>query len=425
MTSEADSKKTDGARRYVSLRVNETGFRERNRPLSLLLDLGDLLLTNQDSRLLLDKSLKMIMDYFGLAAGRMYLMDPAGRHLRLAACRGLAPEGLEKVLLTEGFTGKSARDRAFIAQPVTDLADRARAGLLEDKGLKIVFCTPLVNRDALEGVMNLAGREIMDISDEFIDTMIAAGQWVAAALSQARLMDEILEKGREIESQNQILKFLAAGALHDLKSPAVALHGLTRRMESEFSESLGPKGRLYCRNIMNASMQMLGLIGELNVYIAARSASLVVEEFSPADVLEQIREEYSEVLEEKNIAWRSPENPPKIRADRLALTRVVRNLIENALKYGGAGLSLIKIDWREDDDFFVLSVSDNGVGVRAEDTERLFDLFRRLENSRGTEGTGIGLAVVKETATRHGGDAWVDQAQNDGLTVCFSFSKFL
>ncbi|MFH1136421.1 MAG: HAMP domain-containing sensor histidine kinase [Pseudomonadota bacterium] len=414
-----------GFDRCVSLKTNEAGFRKRNRPLSLLLDLGGFLPAEKDLTMLLNGSLDMILKYFGLAAGRIYLMDPGREYLTLAACRGLDPSGLERVLLSESFTGRSAREQVFLAQPVTDLEDRARAEMLIDKGVRVVICAPLISRGQVEGVMNLAGPELTEISEGLIDLLIASGNQIAATVNALRLLDEVREKSRELERQNEVLKFLSVGVLHDLKSPAAAVHGLTRRLAADFGQSLGPKGRDYCRNILNASSQVLGLIGELNAYISARGATLNLEEFSLQEILDQVREEFSGIFEERKIGWKTPAEMPPVRADRLSMSRVIRNLVENSLKYGGAGLSEISFGWREQPECHVLWISDDGVGVRAEDKEKLFDLFRRLDSARGTEGTGIGLAVVKETAARHGGRVWVEPGDERGVTFFFSLSKAL
>jgi signal transduction histidine kinase len=116
---------------------------------------------------------------------------------------------------------------------------------------------------------------------------------------------------------------------------------------------------------------------------------------------------------------------PEIMGDELRLIRAFRNLLDNALKYGGEGLSEIRFAYEESENHHIFSVTDNGVGIKAEDMKRLFHFFQRLETSSRTEGSGMGLAIVKEAAKKHLGDVWVESAPHGGATFYFSISKRL
>jgi signal transduction histidine kinase len=116
---------------------------------------------------------------------------------------------------------------------------------------------------------------------------------------------------------------------------------------------------------------------------------------------------------------------PDIEADRLAMIRFFRNCVDNAIKYGGEHLSEIRIGCEEAPDHHILSVHDNGIGMKSEDATRVFELFQRQENSRGKDGAGLGLAIVKEIATRHGGRAWVKTGEGKGTAFFLSLKKGL
>ena len=112
-----------------------------------------------------------------------------------------------------------------------------------------------------------------------------------------------------------------------------------------------------------------------------------------------------------------------IQADRSALIRFFQNCVDNALKYGGEGLTEIRIGHDEDSDSHTFWVRDDGVGLNQEDTEGLFQLFRRHETSNGIDGSGLGLAIVKELAERQGGKVWVETAPGKGATFLLSIPK--
>ena len=143
------------------------------------------------------------------------------------------------------------------------------------------------------------------------------------------------------------------------------------------------------------------------------------------DVLEIIRDEVSERLKSANIQWRQPEHLPEIKADRLSMIRVIRNLVDNALKYGGETLSQIDLAWEESETHHIFSVADDGKGLKEEDLKGIFEAFKRKKSARGIQGTGLGLAIVKEIMNRHGGDAWAEPGVEKGVTFYLSVSKSL
>ncbi len=177
---------------------------------------------------------------------------------------------------------------------------------------------------------------------------------------------------------------------------------------------------------MKASEQISALVESINLYISTRECRLMVEEINLSHLLEMIRSEFSERMQERGVLWATPEGPPLIRGDRLALIRVFRNLVDNALKYGGNELKAIKISYRSEGDHHVLSVTDDGVGVNQEDSGRIFELFQRCRKTGGSsvEGAGLGLNIVREIAEKHGGRVWVERCQA-GTSFNVSVSKML
>ena len=105
--------------------------------------------------------------------------------------------------------------------------------------------------------------------------------------------------------------------------------------------------------------------------------------------------------------------------DKTSLERAVRNLLDNADRHAG-GASAVHVERR--DDVVVVTVDDDGAGVPAEDRERVFERFARgAHAARGSlPGAGLGLAIVAETAARHGGAAWCSQAPGGGARFTLS-----
>lgn len=410
-------------RKHITVPCDDQGLANRNHELAAVLELSNLLAWSHDYQNLLYNSLSFVLKQLDLSAGRLYLMEDDGKTLHLAVSLGVNPTGLKKVSIHEGFTGQAVRTRQFIAQHVSEMEDKARKKLLQKKGFVVVICIPLVVLDRVVGVLNLAARRLIRLTSQSIDLAIVMGNLIAVSLSNAQLQRELREKARILEEQNSAIQYFAYTASHDLKSPAVGIFALTQRLMKQAGASLPPRAQECCRQILNAAAHIESLAKEMNAFVAARGAKLKLEELNLGAVLETVRQELAGRLAEKKVQWVAPEALPTVRADRLGLTRAFQNLADNALKYGGPGLTKLEILHREEEGEHVFGVRDDGVGLDPAEADRLFQAFQRGPTSHGTEGTGLGLAIVREVAERHGGRAWLESAPGQGATFYFSLAK--
>jgi len=244
---------------------------------------------------------------------------------------------------------------------------------------------------------------------------------------QAMILDitERKEMEEALERSAKKIKLFAYSVSHDLKSPAAAIYGLTKRLNERYKDSFDEKGRRYCEQILKASLHVGALIEKINAYIEAQEAPLKVEDLDLKEILQIIRDEFSARLTIRQINWLEPDSIPQFQGDKISLLRVFRNFVDNALKYGGENLSEIRVGYQQSDDFHILSVSDNGRGLQGSDYESLFVAFRRHDSSGAVEGAGLGLAIVREIAERHKGKVWAEPGKNKGATFYMSVSKNL
>jgi signal transduction histidine kinase len=233
------------------------------------------------------------------------------------------------------------------------------------------------------------------------------------------------EKLREVQEKKETIKFFAYSASHDLKSPAIGLCGLMERFYRQYGDLLDDTGRLYCKTILKTAAQIATLAEQINSYIATREVPLSIGKVNMEEMLTQLRQEFEGPLRERNVALLEPASFPEIVGDELRLTRAFRNLLDNALKYGGEELSEIRFAYEERECHHIFSVTDNGVGIKEEDMKRLFHFFQRLDTSSHTEGSGMGLAIAKAAAKKHLGDVWVESLPDRGATFYLSISKRL
>lgn len=247
---------------------------------------------------------------------------------------------------------------------------------------------------------------------------------LAKANEELRLeISERLRVEEALKTSSEKQKFFAYSVVHDLKSPTIGISGLTKLLQRQYHESLDERGRQYCSQILKASEHLASLVEKINAYIAAKELPLKIEKVTPEEIFHLLNEEFSNVLAQRRINLCHSNLPNEIKIDRLCFIRVLRNLVDNALKYGGEDLSEIKIGYEESERYHQFSVSDNGIGIKNEHIERIFGLFERSETSKGTQGAGLGLAIVREIAERHGGQVWVNSGDGHGTTFFISFAK--
>ena len=237
-------------------------------------------------------------------------------------------------------------------------------------------------------------------------------------------------KRRETEEklirQAEMIKHFTNKVSHDLKNPAISIHGLARIIERKHTRMDSEKLAGYIKQIVNSSEQIVALADDINAYISTRETKLRFSEIDLREIWRIVKEEFISHLRKRSIIWLEPEGDmPAIIADRHALLRAYRNLVDNALKYGGRNLTEIGVGYESTDIHHLLSVHNNGAPISAEEAETIFGLFERKPDDSSIYGTGLGLAIVREIARHHEGDSWVDSGSSARTTFYISVARNL
>jgi PAS domain S-box-containing protein len=261
--------------------------------------------------------------------------------------------------------------------------------------------------------------------DTEIDAAVITYQGRPATLVIIRDITERKRAEEALKKSSEQIKLLAYSVSHDLKNPATGIYGLTKLLYKKYGDVLGEHGKKYCESILESSEQIAKLVGNINIYISTKEMPLHIETVQLTQLLQMVRDEFSAQLDIRGITWSQPESMPEINADRLSVLRILRNLVENALKHGGDDLNEVAIEYGESDAFHILSVSNDGLPIKLEDPENLFRPFQRQETSEGVEGSGLGLSIVKELTEQHGGIIRVESGPQKGVTFHISISRYL
>ncbi len=243
------------------------------------------------------------------------------------------------------------------------------------------------------------------------------------------LKKEIAERQRleeELREHAEKIKLFSYSIAHDIKAPAISLYGLAKLFVKKFDALLPEKGHSYCTQFLHSSQQIVILVDQINSYMSAKEIPLNLERIQLQQLIELTREEFALQLDARRIKWVvEPKELPAIMADKMAILRVMRNYVDNALKYGGEELHAIAVNYKQTPKFHILSVGNDGTGITQHECETIFELFRREKSSQGIKGTGLGLAIVREIIKQHKGEVWAEPGEKKGVTFYMSIAKNL
>ncbi|NJO68133.1 MAG: HAMP domain-containing histidine kinase [Bacteroidetes bacterium] len=207
---------------------------------------------------------------------------------------------------------------------------------------------------------------------------------------------------------------------HDLKSPLVTIKGFIGMLELDIAAQKEENIIDDMQRIKSATDKMTNLLNDLlELSRIGRIINPPVKIPMSAIVAEAV-ELLSGILNEKKVVVDIQDHLPDVFVDKQRITEVWQNLIENAVKFmGNQQNPKIYIRFIKEDVKFIFTIEDNGVGIDEKYHQTIFGLFNKLENK--SEGTGIGLALVKRIVEVHGGDVWVE-SKGYGYGAKFSFS---
>ncbi|MDO9598534.1 MAG: PAS domain S-box protein [Azoarcus sp.] len=240
----------------------------------------------------------------------------------------------------------------------------------------------------------------------------------------AELEARVAHRTAQLAVLNKELETFAYSVSHDLKAPLRGIDGYSHLLLEDYSDRLDDEGRIFVRNIRAGVKQMARLIDDLLAYSRMERRSLQRMDVNLGDVVRGILAERVAELE-KGPATIDVDVPDMlVKADPEGLAQVLRNLVDNALKYAGnANPPHILIRAWEQEDICRLFVQDNGIGFDMKFHDRIFEIFQRLQRAEDYAGTGVGLAIVRRAMLRMGGRVWAESAVGEGASFHLEFPR--
>ena len=356
---------------------------------------------------------------------------------------------LSKSLKSAGFKvrvatdGESAIEQVEYEPPELILLDVQMPGIdgfetctrLKSKSttqdIPIIFITAFSDTD--NKVKGLSLGAVDYIAKPFQEQEVLAR--VKNHLTIRHLQKHLLTLNQELKRSNTELEQFAFVVSHDLRAPLRKMKSYAELLRDTYEGRLDAKADKYIEALINGSLRMQSLIGDLLTYSRVGKSELVLEPVNLNVVLKQVIDDHSDVIS-KNAGQIRADSLPTVMAHKGQMLQLFQNLLENSIKFReGAPVIEVRAERQEPQSSagtfsgggfepaqWLISFADNGIGIEAQHAEQVFEIFQKLHPRTQYDGTGLGLAICRKIVKSHGGDLWLESEPGRGTTFYFTLS---
>ncbi|MDX1494654.1 MAG: ATP-binding protein [Longimicrobiales bacterium] len=233
---------------------------------------------------------------------------------------------------------------------------------------------------------------------------------------------KLAETAQELARSNEDLQQFAYVASHDLQEPLRMVAGYTELLAKRYKGKLDDDADQFIDFAVDGAHRMKDLISSLLAFSRVHSQGADFEPIDLEAVMQRVRRDLARRIAETGAEITS-DPLPTVHGDEVQLGQLLQNLVANALKFASPDVPpRIHVAAVRQADEWHISVQDNGIGIDARHTQRIFEIFQRLHGRGQYSGTGIGLAICKRIVHRHGGRIWVESEPGKGSTFHFTLA---
>ncbi|HEV8662723.1 MAG TPA: GAF domain-containing protein [Candidatus Methylomirabilis sp.] len=443
------------------LRLTEESH-EKSARLQALYEVGKQLTATLDPDAVFRTIARALVELFGLAQARLWLVDEPAGMMRLAAVYGeaaAAPPLGSTIPLEAGLMGQAYRagEPIFHEEIQAVPAFYHRDALL--KAGFVSFATVPIRLEArVLGTLSMFTRQRRTFTAEEREAMMALVGQAAVAMENARLFlqvrghaasleEKVRERTRQVEEASRHKSEFLANMSHELRTPLNAILGFSQLLQEAAFGTLSPKQARYASNIQRSGSHLLQLINDILDLskVEAGKMELHFEPFGVPAALGDVQTIMKALAAKKSLALTTEVEPgvDQLTADPARFKQILYNLLSNAVKFtpeeGQVRVAVRRLlgppagyppmplppAAPEPAPYLEVVVTDTGIGIDPKDRERIFEDFQQVDSSlsREHQGTGLGLSLTRKMVELHGGRIRVESELGKGSTFRFTIPE--
>jgi signal transduction histidine kinase len=403
-----------------------------------IFEIAKILVTEYESEAMLQKSLACLVEMLEAAdTGSLWLYDPSEKRLVAKVALGYDLAALKQIRLVPG---EARCGKAFqTGQPelystpkaiATAMANMAPENYQRFIDATINFrkavsavCIPLIMDQTKVGVLMLENlRQPGSFVQADLRFLQAVVDLIARSIENARL-NQRRQAALALDEANRLKAELISTLAHEMRTPLTSIKGYSTALLMEEVVFSPETQREFLQFIDEECDVLQGLIHDLleSSIIDAGLLRLKLQPVRLPRLVKGVTNDIARRTEEHRFLLDFPEHFPILDADPDRIAQVLRNLLDNAVKYSPQG-GLIAVRGVVRKDEAVISVADQGVGIAPEHLNRLFEKFFRARSSLGRHvvGSGLGLPIARTIVESHGGRIWAESQMGQGTTLYFT-----
>jgi PAS domain S-box-containing protein len=393
----------DGANIPVSVSMNRLNTKGIETVCAVITDLTEqrhyeaMVKDGELSRLILDQ-----------AAEAIVVIDARGKILRASES---AQQLAGRSILLEHF------DAAFQLWGPQNRITNAQllSGALSARGLKSIE-VQLLHIDRPFSTLLLSTGPLWATTGELLGCVVTLTDITERKKSEQALALQ----AQALERSNSDLKQFTYAVSHDLREPTRILAIYSQLLEKNYKGKLDGHADEFIQHTVQAAHRLEGLLDDLLAYTQTTESLQTGDSRVDANIaLSQTLAMFATRLEETG-GRATSDQLPVLQMHEIHLQQLFQNLIGNSLKYRSEAPLEIHVSARREEDMWILSVADNGIGIDPQYSKQIFGLFKRLHGGSKYAGSGIGLAICHKIVERYGGRIWVESEVGKGSKFFFA-----
>ncbi len=435
---------------------NELAIKKQNRRLSVINRTALAVKDALDVFEILNKSLTRLLEFEGVSAAAVYLLNETTGNVNLAASLGFSSsfvknEKVQSLPLSTDVLFEAMK--LGTPQVVRELNDRTEPtaifGAFRTEMMASAVVVPIIGTRKVHGVLLAVSKEKMEVAESDVEFFMMISRVLGGAVENAFLYSDVLEKSKELEDSNEQLRMskiwveeanaqlvqanqqleeasrlksqFLANMSHELRTPLNSIIGFTNLVLTDDLQPPTGEQKEGLEIVLRNARNLLALINDILDLskIEAGRITISPEEFYIDGVVSDALTTIAPLVGDRPVKLSSEigEGLPVIFSDSARVKQVVLNLLSNAAKFTDQGHIKVSVNLVEGD-FISLAVEDTGSGIPADYLEIVFEEFRQVDgsNTRKHGGTGLGLAISRKLARMLGGDLTVLSELGKGST---------